>query len=276
MSIRVIASFVLALIFGVVAVLLVRGYVSSAPAPVRSEPVVVAARPIPSGSKIEPSMLKVALYPSDVVPVGAFRTIGQLTGAPHTILHQAGQNEPILGSAVSGGDGKGHLSATLEDGSRAVTIRSSDVAGVGGFALPGDRVDVLATRSGSGAEAGSATVSVLAENVLVLGVDQTSDVLGGTAVVAKAITLEVSPEQAQSVTLAQSIGSITLALRRMGDAHTLSKTVTSAADFAGGPKSAAVVRSARPASARAPRVAPGGQVQVMRGHEASGYVVGGF
>ena len=97
---------------------------------------------------------------------------------------------------------------------KAVTIRVNDVDGVGGFVLPGDRVDVVLTRQ---IDKGSATTEVVLQNTRVLAIDQNADERAGKASVAKSVTLEVSTVQAQKVWLASSVGTLSLLLRKAGE-----------------------------------------------------------
>ena len=99
MSIRMIASLVLALVFGIVAVLLVRGYVAGAQKSNTSSkgdvPVVVAALPIAHGATVQAPMLKVVLYPKDILPAGSFQTVDQVVSGGHVILRPLAANEPV-------------------------------------------------------------------------------------------------------------------------------------------------------------------------------------
>jgi pilus assembly protein CpaB len=153
---------------------------------------------------------------------------------------------------------------------RAVSVESSAVSGVGGFVLPGDRVDVLVTRQMGDGEKQTSVTQVLAENSLVMGVDQTSDQETNKPLVAKAITIEVTPDQAQAISLAQSVGDISLSLRQISDTAPLARKATTISDLAvyGVRKLPPVVRRpvARPA-------AP--QVRVTRGVETTGYAISG-
>jgi pilus assembly protein CpaB len=106
------------------------------------------------------------------------------------------------------------LSALVKPGMKAVTIRVNDVEGVGGFVLPGDRVDVVLTRQ---LEKGSATTEVVLQNAKVLAVDQIADDRAAKATVAKSVTLEVETVEAQKVWLASSVGNLSLLLREAGD-----------------------------------------------------------
>ncbi len=272
MPIRTIATLAVAILLGLVAVLLVRNYLHSTPAAspqtaAGGVPVVVASQAIVRGKAIEPGQLKIARYPSDAVPAGAFQNISDLTGAAadkRLALRAIGPNEPILANRVSGPGGKLTLSGVLADGMRAVSLRSNDIAGVAGFVLPGDRVDILLTRTVGGGE----VTQALAENVKVLGIDQSDNDEADKPAVARAVTVEVTPEQAQSISLAQAVGSVSLSLRHVADELPLKRKATTVADLAiGGARPTirrAVVRRAAPQ-------AEGHEVRVTRGVETVGY-----
>ncbi len=97
---------------------------------------------------------------------------------------------------------------------KAVTIRVNDVEGVGGFVLPGDRVDVVLTRQ---IDKGSATTEVVLQNARVLAIDQIADERAAKPSVAKSVTLEVDTVEAQKVWLAASVGTLSLMLRKAGE-----------------------------------------------------------
>ena len=142
-------------------------------------------------------------------------------------------NEPILPANVSDPGGKGNLSSLVAPGMRAVSLRSNDVVGVGGFVLPGDRVDVLLTRTMTGTNAASqqSLTQILAENVRVLGVDQSDSDEENKPVVAKAVTVEVTPDQAESISLGESVGTVSLSLRHVADDAPLKQTVLTVSDL---------------------------------------------
>jgi len=264
-SIRTIATVMAALLFGVVAVLLTRAYLSRA---VRSNPevatsngvaipVVVAAANIPRGATLDASMLKLVAYPTDGAPAGVFHTVAEVAGAAgqgRLALRSMVVNEPVLPGNITGPGGKLNLSAVVTPGMRAVSLRSNDVSGVGGFVLPGDRVDILLTRavSGSSQATNNTVTQVLAENVRVLGVDQSANDEADKPVVAKAVTIEVTPEQAQSISLGQQIGSVSMSLRRVADDGQLKVKAMTVADLSPAPR-----RAAGPAPAPAIRVIRG-------------------
>ncbi|RAK56129.1 Flp pilus assembly protein CpaB [Phenylobacterium soli] len=276
MPIRSMASFAVAIFLGLIALLLVRNFLVSHAAaeagPTQSTvPVVVAAAPIARGATLNASMLKVVRYPRESVPQGAFSTPAALApggaGASRSALRDIGLDEPVVASKVSVPGVHATLASALQPGMRAVSVKSSDVSGVGGFVLPGDRVDVLVTRQTGTGMSASSIVQVLADNVLVLGVDQSSD--ANKPVVAKAVTLQVSPEEAQAISLAQAVGSVTLALRETSDGLPLSRRTMTVADLAPGDHHA---RPARPRVRIAHAARPAGNdVRVTRGLEVATY-----
>ncbi len=280
MSLRTLASFALAILLGLIAVLLVRGVMTSQkPAAAQMAamtPVVVAMVPIERGVELKPAMLKTVNYPSNAVPAGSFKSAELLIGkdAPkRTAVRSMIANEPVLAAKLSGSEGKTNLSGALTPGMRAVSVRSSDVAGVGGFVLPGDHVDILLTRTVGKGDGETTVTQVLAENSLVLGVDQMSDQDADKPQVAKAVTVEVTPEQAQTISLGQSVGEVSLSLRQSADIASLTKKVTSVGDLAGpGARKAAPVRRAAVRRSDAGMT----EVCVTRGVETAGYSVRAF
>jgi pilus assembly protein CpaB len=111
---------------------------------------------------------------------------------------------------VTGPGQRASLSAVITSGMRATTIRVNDVLGVAGFVLPGDRVDIMLTRQ---IIQDQPITDVLLQNVKVLGIDQRADEQNNQPDVVKAVTLEVTAEQAQKLTLAAEVGTLSLALR---------------------------------------------------------------
>lgn len=179
--------------------------------------VVVAARPIELGQALAPGMLRLQAWPASALPDGAFTDISELTGGEARVaLRTIEPNEPILASRISGAGGRATLSATIAGGHRAVAIRVNDVVGVAGFVLPGDYVDVLLTRQEGNGHSGNDAMrtDLLIANVRVLAVDQTANESRNDPQVARAVTIEVTPEDGQKVALAGQIGTLSLALRR--------------------------------------------------------------
>lgn len=297
MQTKTIISLGAAAVLGLGAVLAARVYMSTgrddAPAvkETGSTPVVVASQPLARGFKLQGAVLKVAHYPADAVPQGAFRTIPEAASGPggaRIALKDIAANEPILADRVSGAGGRSNLASSLGEGMRAVSLRANDVAGVGGFVLPGDRVDVMLTRSQDNNQPETSLTQVLAENVRVVGVDQSDDQSADKPVVVKAITVEVTPDQAQAITLAQAVGALSLALRQISDQSPLGRRTMTLADLSRGmgPTPVSSPAAAGPVRASAPRRPPvrrpatttmppmSTEVRVTRGVETTGYRVG--
>src|SRR5258708_26852760 len=277
MSLRNIASIAIALLLGIVAVVLIRGVLTSnKPSPVAGvglTPVVVAALPIERGVALKPVMLKVVSYPNNAVPPGAFKTVAEVAGgaSPRTALGSLAPNEPMMVEKFSGAGGKANLSVMMTPGMRAVSIRSDDVAGVAGFVLPGDRVDILLTRWIGAGRTSSSVTEVLAEDAQVVGVDQLNDTQADKPVVAKAVTVEVTPDQAQAISLAHAVGSISLSLRQVSDRDKLVRKATTVAELGGpGPRR---VADARPRARTGPTTTVI-QIRVTRGVDTTGYPIG--
>ena len=187
--------------------------------------VVVAKQPLRFGTELNASLLEEVPWPAASMPAGAFTKISDVMhGGRRVVLAAIEPNEPVLSLKITGPGERATLSALVKPGMKAVTIRVNDVEGVGGFVLPGDRVDVVLTRQ---IEKGSATTEVVLQNTRVLAVDQSADERATKAAVAKSVTLEVSTVEAQKVWLASSVGNLSLLLRKAGDvAETKSRKIT--------------------------------------------------
>lgn len=180
--------------------------------------VVVANAELPFGTHLSRDQLSVVAWPTSSMPVDAFHSVEEVfagsQGFDRIILKPIDKGEPLLKSRVSGFGAKATLSRQVPVGMRAVSIRVDDVSGVAGFILPGDRVDVMLTRRLEASTPDSSLVTdVILQNILVLGIDQLSDVDREKPVVARTATVAVTPEQAQKLALAQQAGTLGLALR---------------------------------------------------------------
>lgn len=181
--------------------------------------VLVAAKDIPYGEKIVPESVAVVDWPATSVPKDAIRTRPELLegpDAPRIALRSFAAGEPYLKAKVSGFGERPILSRKVAEGMRAFTVRINDVSGVGGFILPGDRVDVMLTRQTDG---GFAT-DVILQNVTVLGIDQISSETAQEPVLGRSATFEVTPEQAQKLALASQVGTLSLSLRNYATLQT--------------------------------------------------------
>jgi pilus assembly protein CpaB len=182
---------------------------------VSTRTVVVAKSPLRFGMPLTPQVLREVDWPGEAVPANAFSSISQLTGGDkRVVLASMEPNEPVVGTKITGPGQKATLSALIDDGMKAVTIRVNDVDGVAGFVLPGDRVDVLMTRNADD----TGTSDVVLQNIKVLGIDQLADERAEKPTVAKAVTLEVDTVSAQKLAVASAAGNLSLLLRKAGDA----------------------------------------------------------
>lgn len=183
--------------------------------PLATNTIVVATQRLPFGVELAREHLREVPWPSESMPQGAFASVGDiLSGGKRVVLAPVEANEPVLAIKVTGPGQRATLSAIVGEGMKAVSVRVNDVEGVGGFVLPGDRVDVVLTRQ---MDKGNATTEVVLQNARVLAVDQSADDRANKAAVAKAVTLEVDTVGAQKIWLAASVGSLSLLLRKAGE-----------------------------------------------------------
>ncbi len=282
MPIRTLATLAVAIVLGLVAVIILNNTFGGArkaqPAAGGLSPVVVAAQPIARGMTLQSPMLKVVGFPAASVPAGAFTSVDQISGGKgvqRLALRGLTPGEPVLLTEVSGPGGRLNLSSVIDPGMQAVAIRASDVTGVGGFVLPGDRVDVLLTRAisqGNNQPVNTVT-QILADNVKVVGVDQSDNDEADKPAVAKAVTIQVTPEQAQTITLGQTVGSVSLSLRHVADDAPLARRATTVAEL-GFKASSAAGPSASGKAKRASLSGPG-IIRVTRVTETTGYRLSG-
>jgi pilus assembly protein CpaB len=196
--------------------------------PVASRTVVVANSPLRFGTPLTVSMLREVSWPEGAVPEGSFASAQEmLSGGKRIVLAPIEPNEPVLSTKLTGPGQRATLSATLSPGMKAVTVRVSDIEGVAGFVLPGDRVDLMLTRRNDK----SGMTDVVLQNVRVLAIDQLADERSDKPAVVKAVTLEVDTTSGQKLTLAAQVGTLSLALRKAGEASTESNHRISAEDL---------------------------------------------
>jgi pilus assembly protein CpaB len=180
-----------------------------------TQTIVVASKPLRYGNELTATVLHEIPWSQDALPAGAFEKISDvLAGGKRIVLSPIEVNEPILSVKITGPGQRATLSAMLHEGMKAVTIRVSDVEGVAGFVLPGDRVDIALTRLDG---KGGATTDVVLQNAQVLAIDQVADERTATPSVAKSVTLEVDTVGAQKLDLAASLGTLSLLLRKAGE-----------------------------------------------------------
>lgn len=238
-----------AILFGLMAVAMASRWLLKQPGGTGGR-IVVAATDISLGQRLAPEMFKLAEWPGDSVPKGAFTDPQRLDG--RVLKTNILVGEPVVEARLAPVGTLGGLSAVITEGKRALTVRVNDVIGVAGFALPGNYVDVIVSMQKDldpGANARQQSISkIVLERILVLAVAQEVNRDETKPKVVNAVTLEVTPEQAEKLDLARSVGTLSLALRNQVDPE--------AARTDGATKLTLLPDEAAPASKPAPRPAP--------------------
>lgn len=202
----------ISIVVGAAAVALAAKWVSSR-GKVSTTGVVVAAQDIEVGTRLTSKMLQVVEWPTTSPLKESFNSPDKITD--RVVNTQVLRGEPIVATKLAPPGEKGGLSAVLEDGKRAVTVKVNEIVGVAGFALPGNYVDVMVNTPD---EANNAVSKIVLERILVLAVAQdTSTGADAKPRIVNAVTLEVTPEQAEMIDLARSVGSLSLVLRSQVD-----------------------------------------------------------
>lgn len=194
--------------------------------------VVVAAANIAYGQEISADNLRLTPLAVSAIRPDMLHTLGDVQGKIAT--GDIFQGEPIVRQRIADKTAGSMLASLVGENMRAVSVRVNDVIGVAGFLLPGNRVDVLASRMDGQR---SLTRTVL-QNIKVLAVDQTVAANKDTPVIVRAVTLEVSPQDSQMLFQAIQEGSIHLALRNPVDAALLPETADTTSEAQATPQPA--------------------------------------
>lgn len=218
--------------------------------------VVVAASDINLGQPIGPEQLRLVSWPSGSVPPGAFTDATLLQGrvARTSVL----RGEPLLEAKLAPQGTKGGLSAVIGEGKRAITVRVNDVVGVAGFALPGNLVDVIvntaaeAKRAGASGNGEASISKIVLEKILVLAVAQQVSRDDTQPKVVNAVTLEVTPEQAEKLDVARSVGTLSLVLRNQVDLAAVDTEGATKSTLLGAPAAAPMPAPLKPVKVSAP------------------------
>lgn len=220
-NIKAIGLLVMALVIGLAAAIYAASWVAQR-GNIAATKVVVAAVDIELGSKLNPQMLTTSDWPSDSVPPGAFRDTKELQD--RVLKASVLRGEAVIERKLSPAGTTGGLSAVIAEGKRAMTVRVNDVVGVAGFALPGNYVDVMVNAQQERGKAGEGPNQVsmtVLEQVLVLAVAQEAGRDETKPKVVSAVTLELSPGDAEKLDLARSVGTLSLVLRNQLDKKTV-------------------------------------------------------
>jgi len=202
---------VVSLVMGLAAVVVAAQWLGQQPS-LATKSVVVAAREIQLGSALTADMLRVVEWPRGSLPDGVVEKKDDVDG--RVVKTTLQRNEPVLLNKLAPLGTKGGLSSVIGEGKRAITVKVNEVIGVAGFALPGNLVDVMVNTKD---EADKPVSKIVLEQILVLAVAQEANRDETKPKVVSAVTLEVTPEQAEKLDLARSIGSLSLVLRNQLD-----------------------------------------------------------
>ncbi len=229
---RVVFGFVLILGMGLAgfAVYMAKDYISEYQAALAQEraarsqivetvPVYVAKRPLRYGERLGAKDVRKVRWPKDAIPEGAFKSMKELfpegKKVERTVIRAMEKDEAILAIKVTGPGQDAGVSSRLAKGMRAFAIKVDVSSGVSGFLRPGDRVDVYWTGTGisrDGARGGGEITKLIQTGIKLLAIDQTADEDRNTALIARTVTVEVTPVQVASLAQAQATGRLSLAL----------------------------------------------------------------
>ncbi len=238
MNVRALLLLVAAAACGGVAVYIARSWIQAQiPEPtiiaeksVPTTTVVVASRDLFFGDRLARGYLEEREWPASSVPEGSFETVAEAMESERVVLRPVAKSEPILLSKLSGEGGRATLSSVVDEHMRAITIKVSVTTAVAGFVLPGDRVDIMLTREING----SPVIDFFLQNMKVLAIDQSANDQQDKPKVARAMTFEVTPRQAQMLTLASRVGTLSLALRNSVNVAPTKSRRISVSDLADG------------------------------------------
>lgn len=245
-------------------------------ASIATSKVVVVSKDLDVGTRLSPGLLQVVDWPASSTVKGAFSDPQLLD--TRVLNTSVLRGEPVLETKLAPVGSRGGLSAVIGEGRRAMTVKVNEVVGVAGFALPGNYVDIMVNADD---EQKKVVSKIVLEQILVLAVAQEQVVRDESkAKVVSAVTLEVTPEQAEKLDLARSIGNLSLVLRNQVDRKPTATAGARAGDLLGAAAAPVIVKAAqvteaKPAAPRSSqpaqqvrkviRKAPAQQVEVIRG-----------
>jgi pilus assembly protein CpaB len=216
---RLIIAMLAAVAFGLIAAVSVSRYLATAQAYTKNlTNVVVAKVEIPVGTRLVPEQLSVAQFPKTVAPDGTFAVIDEkLIG--RVVITRISPREPVTEYRLAPVGSAGGLSSVIPDGYRAMTVKVDDVVGVSGFIQPGTLVDVVVTINPPEDRQRDRVSKIVLQNIKVLANGQNIDKPKNEKEVerVKAVTLQVTPEQAEKLALASSEGKLQLVMRNSVD-----------------------------------------------------------
>jgi pilus assembly protein CpaB len=234
--------------------------------------VVVANASLSLGRQLRTEDLTTVQWPESAIPEGAFERPADLVD--RGLIVSVVKNEPILPAKLASKEAGSGLPPIIPAGQRAVSVRVNEVIGVAGYVLPGTHVDVLTTANPS-SRAEDVTTKVVLSNVQVLtaGTRMEQDTNDGKPIQVSVVTLLVTPEQAERLTLASTEGKIQLALRNPMDTASPDTPGIRTGGLMGmtGPKT---VRKTPPPPGLPAAVVPPPTIEIIRGDKRSQVAVG--
>jgi pilus assembly protein CpaB len=238
--------------------------------------VVVASRDLELGAMVDADDVRVVDWPAGAVPQGAFGSVDEVVG--RGLVMPVIQNEPIMPVKLASKENGAGLPVVIPEGKRAVSVRVNEVIGVAGYVLPGTKVDVIATASPTTNHEDTTSKVVLSNvQVLAAGTKIEQDEAQGKPMAVNVVTLLVTPEDTEALTLASTEGKIQLALRNPLDKTTPATPGIRPAALLGAARpvarSSVSARSTAPRSTPPPPVAPPPTVEVIRGDKRAEEVV---
>ena len=208
MNNRIVSMIIIALLCGTLAAWIANNWIKNrgaAPEEV-SNPIVVAATDIPFGTQLDESHVQLIQWRGGDLPDGVFTKTEDVVGKiaknmffPREVITSQRVAVHLEGSV---------LASLIAVNSRAMTIRVNDVVGVAGFIMPGNRVDILSTSKGK-----NAVTKTILSNMKVLAVDQKASPDEQKPTVVRAVTIELTPKEAEKMVSAMKSGTIQLTLR---------------------------------------------------------------
>jgi pilus assembly protein CpaB len=202
--------------------------VTKAEAKITTQPVVVALEDIPEGHSIDRTAVRISQWVSGTAPAGAFSSIDSVAGRVARVDVFKGEVD-VPGRLAPNGPGPG-LEVKITPGKRAASVRVDDVGGLSGLIQPNSRVDVLVTLRDD-EHKGQQVAKTFMSNMRVLSVGtESSRTQDNRPIQAASIALEVTPEEAERLLIAQSEGRIQLVLRGYGDPDSIKTQGAKSAD----------------------------------------------
>ncbi len=250
-STRAIIMLVLSVVAGLAAVVLAARWMGQQSAGNQTR-VLIATRDLELGQAITPIMLQDIAWPSGTLPDGSFNDPKKLEG--RVVRSNIFKGEPILMPKLAPEGTKAGLDSVIKDGRRAITVKVNEVVGVAGFLAPGSYVDLVVNIRD---DRENPVSKIVLERIMVLAVAQEAHRPDESKPkVVNAVTLEVTPDQAEKIDLARNIGTLSLMLRNQVDMKNSSTAGARRTDLFALEDKVAPVVAAAPAPAPAKKAAP--------------------